>query len=63
MFKLLLRPNKNIITTSYARRRYMSTQEDKLDVVQRDLLQLGNLVAVHFFILNAVYVPMVLMKL
>lgn len=60
MFKLL-RHNKNI-TTNYARR-YINTQEDKLVALHKDILQLGNLVAVHFFILNTVYVPIVLMKL
>jgi hypothetical protein len=67
MFKLL--KHKSLLSSHV--RRNMNTNplaliplhEDKLDIMHKNIVQLGNLFAIHFFIFNAIYVPIILIKL
>jgi hypothetical protein len=65
MFKLLR--HKSLLTNNYVRRNVNTSiiplHEDKLDIVHKNIIQLGNLFAIQFFIFNAIYVPIILIKL
>jgi hypothetical protein len=50
-------------SSSSSKNTYPNWNEDKVEVINKKITQLGNLFAIHFFITHAIYVPIFLIKL